>query len=336
MNRLRTTPPSPPALPAPARPGAGWPCGWHRWLVRCAGLLLLAGTGPSTGAAQSVPAAAAVSGAAVSAGAVRIVAAENFYGDVARQLAGPDAQIVSVLSNPDADPHLFETDAATARAVANAQLLIYNGAHYDDWMTRLIAGSHLPPERVIDVAALMHRQGPHVNPHLWYDPATMPALATALAAHLRAIDPANAASYQRRLAGFLLSLRVLDAQVLRLRRLYTGVPVTATEPVADDLTAALGLVMRNQEFQLAIMNNTEPGARETAEFEHSLRSHAVRLLIYNRQADSNIVQRLIGIARQAGVPIVGVTETEPPTVDYQLWMLDTLGALERALRGRPP
>jgi zinc/manganese transport system substrate-binding protein len=268
--------------------------------------------------------------------AVRIVAAENFYGDVARQIAGPAAQVASVLRNPDADPHLFETDAATARAVASAQLLIYNGAGYDTWMVRLIGSSRLPPDRVIEVATLMQRQGLQppgrlLNPHLWYDPVTMPALARALSARLQQIDPAHSAAYAQRLSDFLSSLQPLDATIATLKRRYAGVPVTATEPVADDLTDAIGLTMLNRRFQLAVMNNTEPGARETAAFEQSLRSRAVRLLLYNRQATSGSVQRLLGIAHQAGIPIVGVTETEPTGTSYQRWMLDELHDIGHAL-----
>lgn len=302
-------------------------------VARPAVALIAAAIGASSMCASSFGAAVADArtGASIgTAGALRILAAENFYGDVARQIAGPTAQVVSVLNNPDADPHLFETDAATARAVASASLLIYNGAGYDTWMQRLIGGTHLPPDRVIEVAALMPPAS-RLNPHIWYDPATMPALARTLAVHLQRIDPQHSAAYARRLHDFLDSLQPLDQEIARLRGRYAGVAVTATEPVAGDLVAALGLVMRNQRFQLSVMNDTEPGALETAAFERSLRNRSVRLLLYNRQASSGSVQRLLGIARQAGVPIVGVTETEPAGSDYQRWMLEQLNQIASAL-----
>lgn len=306
-----------------------------RTAVMLIAIAIAAASMPSSSLAASV-AKASARAALGPARALRIVAAENFYGDVARQIAGPAAQVVDVLSNPDADPHLFETDAATARAVASASLLIYNGAGYDTWMVRLIAGSHLPMNRIIEVASLRREPRPLANPHLWYDPATMPALARALAARLQQIDPAHSASYTRRLNDFLDSLQPLDQQVAQLKSRYAGVPVTATEPVANDLIAALGLMMRNQRFQLAVMNNTEPGALETAAFERSLRGRSVRMLIYNRQASSSSVQRLLGIARQAGVPVVGVTEMEPAGVNYQRWMLDELRLIDKALaQGHP-
>jgi len=267
---------------------------------------------------------------------IRIVAAENFYGDVARQLAGPGAQIVSVLRNPASDPHLFQVDVPTARAIAAADLLIYNGLYYDTWVPRLLASTPSPTRRVIEVAALMHRQGANDNPHLWYDPATMPAVARALAAQLQQLDPAHALAYAAHLQRFLESMRPIDAQIARLRRRYAGVPVTATEPVANYLTAAIGLTMREQRFQLSVMNDTEPGARETAAFERALTGHQVRVLIYNEQAGGNAIQRLLDIARRSRIPVVGVTETEPPGVDYQQWMLAQLSALGRALSSSNP
>jgi zinc/manganese transport system substrate-binding protein len=309
------------------------PAGWQPRMMLAAWLCCLCPVFPA--GAFAGPAPAPVAGQTQGAG-LRIVAAENFYGDVARQIAGPRARVMSVLNNPDADPHLFETDAATARAVSAAQLVIYNGAGYDSWMLRLIQGSDLPASRLIEVAALLPRRSTDGNPHLWYDPATMPVLARVLCARLQQIDPTHSAAYAARLARLLASLGVLDAQIGELRRRYAGVAVTATEPVANDLTAALGLVMRNRRFQLSIMNDTEPGARETAAFERSLRSRSVRLLLYNRQASSNAVQRLLAIARSAGVPIVGVTETEPPGLTYQQWMHEQLDAIGRALAETHP
>jgi zinc/manganese transport system substrate-binding protein len=131
-------------------------------------------------------------------------------------------------------------------------------------------------------------------------------------------------------------MQPIGAKIMQLRRSFAGQPVTATEPVADYLTAAIGLTMREQRFQLAVMNDTEPGARETAAFERVLRDRQVRLLIHNEQASGASIQRLLDIARQSHVPVVGVTETEPPGLDYQHWMLAELAALGRALSGSSP
>jgi zinc/manganese transport system substrate-binding protein len=257
---------------------------------------------------------------------IGIVAAENFYGDIARQIAGPDARVTSILSNPDQDPHLFEADPSTARALADARLVIANGVDYDPWVTKLLAASTTPNRRIIIAADLLHRK-PGVNPHLWYDPATMPAVATAIATALAAEVPAT----QARLQAFLASLAPITARIADMRGKYAGVPVTATEPVFGYMATALGLAMRNQRFQLAVMNDTEPSAADIAAFERDLKTHKVRVLLYNKQASDSAVERLLGIARAAKIPVVGVTETEPAGTTYQQWMLSQLAALDAAL-----
>ena len=272
---------------------------------------------------------------AAAADAPGIVAAENFYGDVAAQLAGAGWSVTSILSNPDEDPHLFEASPSIARAISGARIVVFNGADYDPWMGKLVSAARSEHRRIIVAAALTgHRAGD--NPHLWYDPATMPAVARALSAALAADDPAHRATYAARLDRFLGSLRPLDAEVAALRRRYAGLPVTATEPVFGYMAAAIGLTMRDQRFQLAVMNNAEPSAADVAAMERDLREHRVRLFIYNRQATDSAAQRLLGIARSAAIPVLGVSETEPRDASsYQGWIAGQLDALDRALSGSP-
>jgi zinc/manganese transport system substrate-binding protein len=268
--------------------------------------------------------------AVAQAATVNILAAENFYGNVAEQIGGPEVDVASILTNPDQDPHLFEVSASTARKIAGAEIVIFNGAGYDPWMVKLLSASPAAGRATIDVARLMHRKSGD-NPHLWYDPATMPTLAKALMALLVKRDPAHRAAYAARLARFEASLRPLADEIATLRRTYKGTPVTATEPVFGYMAAALGLEMRNPGFQLAIMNNTEPGASEIAAFQHDLRSRAVRLLLYNVQTSEALTERMKALARQSGVPVVGVSETEPANMNYQAWMMSQLTALGQAL-----
>ena len=262
--------------------------------------------------------------------AVTIVAAENFYGDVARQLAGPDATVTSILGNPDDDPHAFEATPSVARAIADARIVIANGADYDPWMEKLLGASRSASRTMINVAALVGRK-PGDNPHLWYEPATMPAFAKALAAALTAADPVHRVAYQQRLEAVLASLKPIDAKVALLRRKHAGTPVTATEPVFGYMATALGLVMRNERFQLAVMNDTEPSASDVAAFEDDLRQRRVKLLIYNSQATDESARRLLEIARRSKIAVIGVTETEPRGKTYQDWMQDQLDALDDAL-----
>ncbi len=265
-------------------------------------------------------------------GPVKLVAAENFYGNVAHQIGGPRVEVTSVLSNPDQDPHLFETSPAVLRQLAAARIVIYNGADYDPWMPKLLKATPRPRRIAIVAADLVHKRASD-NPHLWYDPPTMPAVARALAAALAKADPGHAADYQARLATFLASLKPLNDKIAAIAKKYGGAPVTASEPVFGYMAAALGLKMRNEKFQLSIMNDTEPSARDVATFERDLKDHKVRVLFYNKQASDKIVLHLVEIARAAKVPVVGVTETVPPGMTFQDWMASALSDTEKALAG---
>ena len=283
-------------------------------------------------AAALLPASAAL---AQRAGPVRIVAAENFYGDIAGQLAGPSATVSSILSNPDQDPHLFEASPAVARDIATADIAIANGLDYDPWMGKLLAASPRQGRQSVVVASLLGR-GAGDNPHVWYDPATMPAFARALASDLARADPAHDAEYRRRLAAVLDSLRPIEARVAALRARFAGLPVAAPEPGFGAMADALGLQTREARFQRAVMNDTEPAASDVAAFEDDLRQRRVRLLVFNSQATDAAARRLLDLAREAGVPVLGVTETEPAGTTYQAWMLAQLDALEQALSRPAP
>ncbi len=261
---------------------------------------------------------------------IRIVAAENFYGDIARQIGGANVAVTSILTNPDQDPHEFEASPSTAQTLADARLVICNGADYDPWAVKLLSASPSPSREIIVVATLAHKQAGD-NPHVWYEPGTASALASALAETFAKLDPAHRGDYARRLASFRTSMKPLDQRIAGLRRKYAGTAVTATEPVFGYMADALGLQMRNGRFQLAVMNDTEPSAADIAGFEKDLRSGAVKILIYNSQTSEALTRHMREIAEQAGVPVVGVTETEPRGKDYQEWMLSQLDAIDRAL-----
>lgn len=273
---------------------------------------------------------AAAAGPALAAPPPTIVAAENFYGDLAQKVAGPHAHVVSILSNPDQDPHLFEADAATAKALSTARVVIANGADYDPWMDKLLAASK-SKDRVEIVAADLVGKKAGDNPHLWYDPATMKAVAGRLAEDLGKVDPAHGVDYAKNAAAFVAGLKPLDAKVADMKAKYAGEPVTASEPVFGYMAGLLGLAMRNEAFQTAVMNSTEPSPADVAAFEDDLKGHKVKAMLYNSQADDEAVKRLVGIARDARVPVVGVSETEPAGKTYEAWMLGQLTDLDKAL-----
>ena len=272
--------------------------------------------------------------AAATAAPISIVAAENFYGDVAQQIGGPAVKVTSILSNPDQDPHLFEASPSVARAISAARIVVYNGVDYDPWMEKLLGAAKSATRRTIVVAPLAARTTGD-NPHVWYDTQTMLAYAAVLTDALAAEDPADAAGFHTRLKTFQDSLQPIAAKIAALRDRLAGTEATATEPVFGYMLDALGIRSRNPSFQLAVMNNTEPSASDVAAFENDLKSHRVKLLIYNSQATDPVAERMQKIARDAGVPIVGATETEPPGKTYQAWIAAELDAVDRALPARP-
>src|ERR1700736_951113 len=161
---------------------------------------------------------------------VSIVAAENFYGDIAKQIGGPDVKVTSILSNPDQDPHLFEVSPSVGRDVSAARIVIYNGMDYDPWMEKLLGAARSTKRETIVVADLVGKKTGD-NPHIWYDPATMVALAKTLSEALTADDPGHKAGYEQRLARFEESVKPIQAKAAGLRQRLAGTPVTATEPV---------------------------------------------------------------------------------------------------------
>ena len=276
--------------------------------------------------------AVAALGAPAFADPVKVVAAENFYGDLASQIGGANVAVTSILSKPDGDPHLFEASPATAKALSDAKIVIANGVDYDPWIETLISANKAPGRKAIVVGALVGRKAGD-NPHLWYDPATMKAAAKALVADLVAVDPAHKADYEQGEARFLASLKPLDDKIATMRKSYAGQPVTASEPVFGYQAKLIGLNVHNEKYALAIMNNAEPTPSEVAAFENDLKGRHVKAMLYNAQASEPAVGKLAQIAKDNGIPVVGVSETEPPNSTYQDWMLGQLNALDHALSG---
>jgi zinc/manganese transport system substrate-binding protein len=284
-------------------------------------------------AAIMLAAAPFLSGGTLAADRVTVVAAENFYGDLARQIGGEHVVVTSILSNPDEDPHLFETSPSTARAVADAEIVIYNGAGYDPWMEKLVSASSASSRTAIVAASLTGRKEGD-NPHLWYDPATLPAVAKALSGELAKRDPANAADYKTNLAKFTASMAKIGKEIANVRKAYGGTEVTATEPVFGYMAEALGFKMLNGKFQTAVMNDAEPTPGQVIAFEKSLKNGSAKVLFYNSQVTDQATERLLEIARANKVSVIGVTETMPAGQTIQSWFGGQIDAVEKALAAR--
>jgi zinc/manganese transport system substrate-binding protein len=277
-------------------------------------------------------AASGCGGSANTSGALDAVAAENVYGDIASQIGGRHVSVTSILTNPNADPHLFEPGTANGLAVAGAKVVIQNGLGYDAFMTKLENASPSKSRIVVTMANVVGVQGKDANPHLWYDVPQLGRIAGSIAAALERADPRHASAYRAGLTRFDRSLGPLRREVDRIRARFHGAPVAYTEPVPGYLVAAAGL--RNlapETFTRPIEEGTEPSPAATAAMSALIAHHRIRVLLYNSQAVSPITARVRAAAMAAQIPVVPVTETLPPGRTFQQWQLVQARALAAAL-----
>ncbi|MGH9045279.1 MAG: metal ABC transporter solute-binding protein, Zn/Mn family [Acidimicrobiales bacterium] len=289
--------------------------------------LLLVGT------SGSVLEAAPVAAAKARFTAVPAVAAENEYGNVIAQVGGPFVKVSSLIDNPDADPHSFELSPGALATVASARLIVQNGLGYDTFMNRIESASASSGRHVIVVAHLLGLGEQTPNPHLWYKPATMTLVATAVAVALGKIDPAHGGYFDANLARFKASQRPWLRAVATFRSNHGGTPVATTEPIADYLLQAMDAQIRTPErLELDVMNGIDPPPQDTALEQQLLTGHEVKVFVYNRQVVDSLTETFLRTARSSGVPVVGVDETMPtPGYTYQRWMLATVQNIERAV-----
>jgi zinc/manganese transport system substrate-binding protein len=265
-------------------------------------------------------------------GKVNVVAAENVYGNIASQIGGPHVAVTSLLTSPNADPHLFEPGTSTGLAVADAKVVLQNGLGYDAFMTRLENSSPSQSRSVVTMADVLGIHGKDANPHLWYDLPRLDRIAGAISGAFVRADPSHAAAYRGGLNRFERSLAPLRRGVAAIRARFYGTPVAYTEPVPGYLVAAAGL--RNlapDSFTRPIEEGTEPSPSAVAAMNELVAQRQIRVLLYNAQAVSPITARMRAAAQKAGIPIVPVTETLPPHRKFQQWQLAQARALAAAL-----
>jgi zinc/manganese transport system substrate-binding protein len=266
-------------------------------------------------------------------GTIAVVAAENEYGNVAAQVGGKDVSVISIVSNPNTDPHTYEVSPSVAEEIGAAQLVIQNGIGYDDYMTRIESASPSTSRKVINVQHLLALPDSTPNPHLWYDPTTMPKVADTLAADYAALQPANAAYFTDNATKFIASLNPWLQAIATFKSQHAGTPVATTEPVADYMLEAAGADnLTPFRFQADIMNGVDPSPQDVSVQNGLFSRHEVKVFVYNQQVTDTLTQTFISDARAAHIPVVGVYETMPtPGFTYQSWMLAEVNALQNAV-----
>lgn len=265
------------------------------------------------------------------AGVIKIVAAENFYGVLAKEIGGNYVAVTSIMHNPNQDPHLFSSNWSTAKAIAEADIIVYNGLGYDSWITNLInANGNEENKKILIVADLIGKRV-GANPHIWYDPNTMLIYANELTTQLSELDPTHKKYYQNQLSIWQNQSERLEKKIKNLKKHYQDMPVIATEPVFNYMALALGLRVYGDGFQLSIMNDTEPSISDIKDFTNKLKQLEVKGLIYNKQVTNPLTLHMQNLAKQFGIPVFGVSELQPVGQDYFAWMNAQVDNLQKTL-----
>jgi zinc/manganese transport system substrate-binding protein len=287
-------------------------------------VLLLAACGSS-----SAPAAAQSAGG----GPVTVVAAENFWGSIARQLGGSHVHAVSIITNPDTDPHSYEPTPQDGRTIAQARYVIANGAGYDPWVTKVLNANPTAGRKILTVADLAGRKEGD-NPHMWYAPGVVMQVIDAITSDLKSLDPGDASAFDSQKASYRSSaLKQYEDLRAAIRTSYSGVPVAATESIFVDLAKDLRLdLITPYEYMKAISEGTDPTAADKSTFDTQVTNRQMKVLVVNKQNSTPDIQALVDKARAAGIPVVAITETlDPATASFQDWQSSQLTDLQKAL-----
>jgi zinc/manganese transport system substrate-binding protein len=263
---------------------------------------------------------------------LRVVAGQNFWGSIGTQLGGERARVQSVVTDPNADPHEYESNTNDARAFASADLVVLNGAGYDDWGQKLLSASPNVNRRVLVVADLLGKKKGD-NPHFWYSPQWVLRVADKITSELKALDPGDSSYFDQRRSAFGTALWPYEARLAEIKRKFAGVRIGATESIFVYMAQALGLdLISPPEFMNAVAEGNDPPANAVIDFQDQLSQKQVKVLVYNVQTATAVTTNIRHLAAAQDIPVVGVSETlQPETVTFQDWQLAQLIALENAL-----
>ena len=261
---------------------------------------------------------------------IKVVAAENFYGDIAEIISGSSSKVESIIANNHADPHLFNTSAKTAIMMKNTDVIIFNGADYDPWIQSFINIRQNNNSIIIDISSLMNIHSGD-NPHICYNPKTFPKLAKRLTEIFSILIPENKKKFQFNLKVFLQQYESIEDLIRNIRLKYQGIKVTATEPIFGYMAKALGLVMVGHKFQWVMMNNAEPTPKMLIKYQRILTNRNVYVLFHNKQVYGGTVDTLLKLAKKSNITIIGLTETMPKSNNVITWFKKILKKTQKAL-----
>ena len=266
------------------------------------------------------------------AGVINVIAGENFWGSIASQLGGAHVSVTSIVTDPNADPHEYESNTNDARAFANARYVILNGAGYDTWAQKLLDGNPVSGRRTLSVADLIGKRAGD-NPHFWYDPGYVEQVADRVTADYKALDPTDAAYFAQQRTAFETALKPYHDRIAAIKAKFAGRKIGSTENVFVYMANALGLdLISPPEFMQAVSEGNDPPAGSVVTFQQQISQRQIVALVYNVQTATAVTTNIKQLASQRNIPVVGVSETmEPPDVSFQDWQYAQLLILENAL-----
>lgn len=262
---------------------------------------------------------------------INVVASVDQWGDIVSILGGDCAKVRTILVSSSVDPHDYEPSPADAADFSGCQLVVLNGADYDPWASKMAAAA-VPNVPVVSAAKVTDTPD-GANPHLWYKPSAVSAVADAVTAELTRLSPSAADYFARQRSTLNRNLAPYNDLIAKIRREATGKSYLATERIFDYMATALGLVNKTPiGYQQAIANGADPAPGDLAAFDAALADHSIAVLIFNPQTEGAVPDRLRAAARRADVPVVAITETvAAKETSFQTWQTDQLRSLARAL-----
>ncbi|GAB2651763.1 metal ABC transporter solute-binding protein [Saccharopolyspora gloriosae] len=308
-------------------------------------------------------------------GELTVVATTNVWASVARAVGGPGVEVESIIDDPAADPHSYESSPQDAAKVGDADLVLLNGGGYDEFAEQILdgTGAGKPTVQAVEgehehaeepaadhehghehggAPADEHAEAPaghsdahadehaghdhSVNEHVWYDLHVVRETADRVAEELGKIQPERAQEFRDNAARFGEQIGGLEGRVDQIAATEHGKKVIVTEPVAHYLVESAGLTdITPQSFVHSVEAGNDPAAAAVAEIQNAVNSRQAAAVIYNPQTESPVTESVRKGAEQNQTPVVEMTETLPQDQDYVRWMDGQISALQAALAGRP-
>ena len=294
------------------------------WFASIGAVLLFAGLAIAGVGTKSVP-----SGQSDQ---IKVVAAENFWGSLVSQLGGSKVSVTSIVSDPNSDPHEYQSSTSDARSFAQADYVILNGAGYDSWGNQLLSASPNSERIVLNIAHLLNKHNGD-NPHFWYSPTYVNLAVKAMEQDLIKLDPASKSYFNLRYRALTAELAPYQTRIKDIKQSFKGTEVAATEDVFSYLAQAAGLdLISPPAFIKAVAEGSDPPASSLVLFQHQLESGQVKLLVYNKQTVTPLTGSIKQLAAKLKIPIVGISEiVQPPKDSFQQWMNAEVTQIQNAL-----